>query len=138
MKEKERIDTKVSEINNQIATLRDAYMGNLANIHRIERQISDIKPEIIAIMKRQLDYYYAIMAEGKDTRGQGLSWTIKTIWYLKGDVEPKDLPKCLDNDSINYLLSVSNLDVEKSALLNRLKDVINKRHVKTGVSFSLL
>lgn len=128
LKEREKFDSEISSISEEVEALREAYSGNMSHVHIIEKQIADIKPEIIAIRKRQLDYYYKILFEGRDNRGQGLSWVIKTIWYLKGDVGPKDFPKSLDNDSIKFIITTSQLDIERTELMKKLKDETLKAH----------
>lgn len=106
-----------------LETLRSNYGASIATVHRLEREIADIKPEIEAIRKKQLDYYYTVLAAGKETRGQGLSWAVKTVWYLKGNVKPDNLPKSLDPESVNYLIESSRLDVKRTELLKELKSL---------------
>lgn len=122
-KEKEKLDQQIAVATQVVQELRSQYLSSIATVHRLEREISDIKPEIEAITKKQLDFYYNLLSIGKETRGQGLSWAIKTIWYLKGNVGPDNLPKSLDAESVNYLIESSRLDLERVELIKKLKDV---------------
>lgn len=123
MKEKEKLDQQIAIATQVVDGLRSQYLSSLATVHRLEREIADIKPEIAAVTKKQLDHYYELLSTGKETRGQGLSWAIKTIWYLKGNIKPSDLPKSLDAESVNYLIETSRLDLERSELLKSLKEL---------------
>jgi septal ring factor EnvC (AmiA/AmiB activator) len=122
-KEKEKLDQQIIVATEVVEQLRRQYSESMGTVHRLEREISDIKPEIAAITKKQLDFYYDLLAIGKETRGQGLTWTIKTIWYLKGNVQPNNLPKALDPESVNYLLEYARLSIERAELVKKLKDV---------------
>jgi len=122
-KEKEKLDQEIVETTQAVEQLRSQYLSSIATVHRLEREISDIKPEIRCITKKQLEFYYALLAEGKETRGYGLSWVIKTIWYLKGNVTADRFPKPLDPESINYLIETSKLSLERAELIKKLKNV---------------
>jgi len=137
-KEKEKLDQEIAEVTNVVEELRKKYSSSIATVHRLEREVSDIKPEIAAITKKQLDFYYDLLAAGKETRGQGLTWTIKAIWYLKGNVQPDNLPKSLDPESINYLLECAKLGVERAGVRKKLKDVKLKIYTKRKDSLTNL
>ena len=105
-KEKEKKETQIATIKENIGSLRAQYNCNVSLVHKLDAQIEEIKPEIKACLKTQLDYYYELLRIGKDTRGVGLSWIIKTIWYLGGKIHLRKFPKVLDQESIKFLLEV--------------------------------
>ena len=95
-------------------------------INRYENELIDIKYARNNITRNQLKFYYQLLLTGKDNRGQGLSWIIKVIWHLKGDIKPENFPKCLDNESIIYLIKISRLNLEKEKLVEELNSIRSK------------
>ena len=96
----------VQTTNKQLEALRGQYDINLKQIHSLDEKIEQIKPELKACLKNQLDYYYALLQSGIDTRSLGLSWIIKTVWYLGGKINMQRFPKRLDTETTACLLEV--------------------------------
>ncbi len=107
------------------------YDCNMSMIHSLDRQLEQIRPEIEALLQNQLDYYYELLNVGADVRNMGLSWVIKTIWYLGGKIHMQRFPKALDSDSIKYLLEISRMDLERDKVAKKLHEVaVENRRTK--------
>lgn len=106
LKEKEKRDSQISDISQRIESSRAQYDCNMEIIHKLDSQLEQIKPEIKALLQNQIDYYYNLLYKGEDSRNMGLSWIIKTIWYLGGKLHMQRFPKILDADSVKYLINV--------------------------------
>jgi len=124
-KEKERIEQITKVMNEKIQVLKSKYNCNLQIIRKLEQEINDLKPEIKANEKKQLDYYYDLLSYGTDTRGLGIIWIIKALWYLGENISKQRIPNILDDESINFLLESARIEMEKEKLIPEIKKVGN-------------
>ena len=128
MREKERIEQESNRVIKKMVVTKKSYAENTKIIKNLELDIENLKPEIKLITKLQLDYYYGLLHDGNEIRLQGLSWIIKTIWYLKGNLSQRHFPRYLDNSSIEYLIMSSRIDIQKENLIKKLKEILIKEH----------
>ena len=89
--------------------LKDSLKIDNANI---ERKINSIEEKIKTVEKDLLLHYHNILIEGKDTRDQGLTWVIQSIWNIGSDVIISYLPKFLDEKLVNYIFIYSHKSIE--------------------------
>ena len=67
-----------------------------------------------------LEHYHRILLVGIDTRKDGLSWVIESIWDLGEEVNLNYMPNFLVVQNINYFFNIS----KKYKLLQKVKTVI--------------
>ena len=80
-------------------------------------KIENIKYEIEKIKSDLSIYFHNILFQGTDSRNEGLSWIIKKLWELGIIVNKNFMPRFIDCDSINYLISISKKEVFLNELL---------------------
>ena len=101
----EQREHHIAEIKKRIQCLQTDYKSNLARLHELEAKAMPMKPDIQASLRTQLDHYCSLLYAGHETRNIGLSWIIKTIWYLGGRLDSLNFPSVLDPESA-YLTEV--------------------------------
>ena len=106
----------------------------LDKINSCERDLNEFKEKYNVIKNELLVHYHKLLLEGKDTRRDGLSWIIKSIWNLKSNVIMSFLPKFLDVKSISFLFMYSDklVEIEKiQKKMENIKNEIKKREKKS-------
>ena len=104
---------KINECEEKISKLKKEQDENNLKKVAIKKEYKKIKNEL-------LEHYHRILLEGIDTRKNGLSWVIESIWDLGEEVNLNYMPNFLDIQSINYLFNIS----KKNKLLQKAKIVI--------------
>ena len=110
---KNKVLSKINECEGKILKLKKEQDENNIKILEIKKEYKKIKNEL-------LEHYHRILLEGVDTRKDGLSWVIESIWDLGEEVNLNYMPNFLDVQSINYLFNIS----KKNKLLQKVKIVI--------------
>ena len=110
---KNKVLSKINECEGKILKLKKEQDENNIKILEIKKEYKKIKNEL-------LEHYHRILLEGVDTRKDGLSWVIESIWDLGEEVNLNYMPNFLDIQSINYLFNIS----KKNKLLQKAKIVI--------------
>ena len=110
---------------NKLNDLREEYNINLAKINKIDVKINDLKQELKKHRKIQYNYYEKILAKGIDSRFEGLSWVIKTIWNLGFDVNDCKFPSYLDDKGVKFLIKVAKMNLEYINTREKYKKIIN-------------
>ncbi len=67
----------MAEIKSELVRSKGVYQNNLGQIRELQRDITHLKQIIAENRSTQLDYYFALLEGGVDTRNFGLSWIIK-------------------------------------------------------------
>ncbi len=94
----------------KLKSVRKGYAANLEKIHALEREIDELKPGLQTSIKAQLDYYYELLREGKDTRNVGLGWIVKSILCLEGALpSPNRYPKYIEPETAQSLNKVRDI-----------------------------
>lgn len=70
-----------------------------------KKELNELKEEICTL-------YLSILKDGKDLRTDGLRWVIKSLWVHKEFIPVSAFPKFLDEESIYFLLRISEKDLE--------------------------
>lgn len=91
-------------------------------IEKMEKKNKTTKEKYNEIRQELLIHYHTLLAEGRDTRKEGLSWIIKEIWKLKSNVILNHLPKFLDEKAIFFLFENS----KNSIILGEFKKKLKK------------
>ena len=107
---KNELINKVNNCKEEIVKLKNEQNENKINITNMQKEYNNLKKEL-------LDHYHRILFEGVDTRKEGLSWVIQSIWDIGEEVNLNYMPKFLDIHAINYLFAIT----KKNINLKRLK-----------------
>ena len=75
-----------------------------------------------------------ILLEGIDTRRDGLSWVIQSIWDLDEEVDLNYMPNFLDVNAINYLFTIT----KKINVLNNLRKYIERFKLDSFKTFPVV
>ena len=86
-------------------------LENLKNIHKNKNYV----------IQKLYNHYLNLLHEGKDTRNEGLSWIIREIFNLDKKVMLSYMPEFLDKLCIQYLFSMTHLNVEISEIEKEIK-----------------
>ena len=108
----------------------------LSKIDTVEKRIKENKNKYNEVKEQLLVHYHTILAEGKDTRKEGLSWIIKEIWKLKSNILLDHLPNFLDEQAIYFLFDYSKKSMLLTELNNKLNE-LNKQMKTTGSSLKV-
>ncbi len=130
LKEKEKVQARIESSEKNVEKYKGEYEDNLRRIHGLEYEMSQIKPEIDANIKKQVSYYYTLLEEGKDTRNNGLSWIIKSLWYLEHKFPTQArFPSYLEEETSVCILKAAALEIRKDKAESELKGLaaVNRR-----------
>ena len=97
------------------------------------------KKELKGLSEDICTLYLRILKEGKDLRTDGLRWIIKAIWKLGESIPLAAFPKFLDEDSIHYLLLISEKDLEFEyfqAKIEKVRKEIKSQRCTSSISSS--
>ena len=120
--------------NEKISLLNTKRNNILIKLDACERDLREFKERHNVIKNELLIHYHKLLLEGKDTRKEGLSWIIKSIWKLKSNVIMSFMPKFLDMKSISFLFIYSDklVEIEKiQKKIEKINDEIKKREKKS-------
>ena len=115
----EKVNKMRQKIRAKISELEDKKISLLEKIDICENELQKFKDIHNNIKDELLVHYHRLLAEGKDTRKEGLTWIILAIWKLKSNVLLSYLPKFLDKNIILFLF-------EYSSLLKTIKETEKK------------
>ena len=110
------------------------FYSILIKLESCENDLKDFKERLNIIKNELLIHYHKLLLEGKDTRKDGLSWIIKSIWNLKSNVVMSFIPKFLDKKSISFLFLYSDklAEIEKyQKKIEKISDEIKKKEKKS-------
>ena len=113
LKEKQHAE-RVNEIKAQI---RD----DSEKAKKMDSEVAQLRLQLEAVTASQAKHYREMLAEGSDTRTEGLLWIVKRLWHLGQDVMPDMFPEFLDIGSVDCILFLS----QKSFELDEINDYMN-------------
>jgi hypothetical protein len=97
---------KVEKNSEKIERLKEEKMMLHERIKETENEIRKYTQENKRIVNKLLHHYHKLLNDGMDTRAQGLSWVIKSIFMLDSKVIMSHFPKFLDEQAIKFLFEV--------------------------------
>ena len=133
-RKKSLIEEKKLNTIEKITMLSNKKNNILIKLESCERDLKEFKERLTFIKNDLLIHYHKLLLEGKDTRKDGLSWIIKSIWNLKSNVIMSFMPKFLDINSISFLFLYSNklVEIEKiQKKIERKNEEIKKKEKKS-------
>ena len=119
LSQSEKVHKMKQEMKSKIKELQEKKASLLDKLDICESELKKFKETHHNIKEELLVHYHKLLSEGKDTRKEGLSWIILSIWNLKSNVLLSYLPKFLDQHIILFLF-------EYSSLLKKIKETEKK------------
>ena len=120
-------DNKYAKIKEELTILINEYKER---IREIKEESFNVKKEFIELSVKEKDYYLDILKKGEDYRKEGLSWVVKKILEINVNLEENSFPKYLDDEHINFLISIASLKMEKEQL-EKIKIAFQQRQQLT-------
>ncbi|KAL4447117.1 hypothetical protein ABPG74_013969 [Tetrahymena malaccensis] len=118
---------KLNELEGEIQTLKNTLVqydkkmkDNDKQIILIEDNINQKKKELKSLQKGKKLFLLELLKNGKDARGEGLSWIIRSIWNSQEKVFDSYLPDFLDQKAKEYLLQRSHKEDELQNMVSLL------------------
>ena len=112
---KNMIMNKINHYKEKLSAIKEEQNNKKILLTEKQKENKDFKKEL-------LNYYHKILLEGIDTRRDGLSWVIQSIWDLDEEVDLNYMPNFLDVNAINYLFTIT----KKNNVLNNLRNYIER------------
>ena len=116
----EGINSEIKKYDNKYAKIKEE-LTNMINVYK--KKINEKKEESTIVKKRyfelsvkEKEYYLDILKKGEDYRKEGLSWVVKKLLEINVNLDENCFPKYLNNEHINYLITIANLKIEKEQL----------------------
>ena len=116
----EGINSEIKKYDNKYAKIKEE-LTNMINVYK--KKINEIKEESTIVKKRyfelsvkEKEYYLEILKKGEDYRKEGLSWVVQKLLEINVNLDENCFPKYLNNEHINYLITIANLKIEKEQL----------------------
>ena len=116
----EGINSEIKKYDNKYAKIKEE-LTNMINVYK--KKINEIKEESTIVKKRyfelsvkEKEYYLDILKKGEDYRKEGLSWVVQKLLEINVNLDENCFPKYLNNEHINYLITIANLKIEKEQL----------------------
>ena len=120
------LEEKKLSIKERLTMLNNKKSNILVKLESCERDLKDFKERHNLIKNELLIHYHKLLLEGKDTRKDGLSWIIKSIWNLKSNVIMSFIPKFLDMNSISFLFLYSDKLAEIENFQKKIENISNE------------
>jgi len=106
----------------QIVKLREKVENINKKLDTRQNKVNYLKLTVAQCKQELCDHYHKILAQGNDTRQEGLVWIIKAIWNLGMNVNISKLPGFLEEKSVEYLFAFARKEFELEQLRNELRD----------------
>ena len=110
------------------------YKDELKNIDKeliiLNERLNELRKKENNIVQELMKHYEALLYKGRDTRNEGLTWIIKSIWNLGKNVPMQFIPTFLDFQSIEFLFKLANKSIELEKIKKLLKEEQKKLNIK--------
>jgi hypothetical protein len=121
------LDSKETEYSQTEAKLTERTKELCGIIACLDVDISRLKSQLKQVREVQLKHFKGLLAEGIDTRSQGLEWIVRELWRLGLTVTEEMFPSYLDTAAVKAILALA----EKSRLISQsqstLAEVLNRK-----------
>jgi hypothetical protein len=123
----EKTITRVEEKSEaEKAEIRTQIEGNVEKVAELGQALKATKRLLKALKEEQVQHYYNLLKEGLDTRSEGLSWIVQSLWQL-GKSTPSDIfPSYLEAETITVILTIA----EKYQQISDLAEQIEEQEMK--------
>lgn len=128
--EEDRRYTDLATKKKEISKKMEIVQGVRETIEAIQEEIKKSTEELEGVKNSLLIHYHKLLAEGKDTRKEGLIWIIKAIWSLGQKVIASYLPSFLDEKAISYLYNYASKDIDLARIKKKLDDIHLRMRIK--------
>lgn len=116
-----------------ISQLKDSIFIKSQKVPFLDSKVSKLKKDLEIIRTKQIEHYKSLLKSGKDSRSEGLSWILNSLFILNVIVNPEDFPEFLDAHSISTLYDISRISLE---IEKKYETMLNTSVMKLDVSFS--
>lgn len=138
---KEKLRQQKQEVHKKYQEGQEYYSSKISDLKgmlevaKAEKQVC--KKNLINYREELVSLYCRALKDGKDLRTDGLRWIIKSLWKMNECVPLSSFPKFFDEDSYQFLLIMSEKDLELENLTKKLEDLrveIRSKRKKCSVS----
>lgn len=119
---------KYKNLKEEYEALIDKCKENIDSIQNIEQYLKLVYK---TLSKEQIEYYRSLLKEGNDTRKEGLIWIVKKLLELNDNLEYSMFPLFLSHEQIDFLISVSKKQIERTSLV-LIMQVFRKKQQKVN------
>lgn len=119
---------KYKNLKEEYETLINKCKENINSIQNIEQYLKLVYK---TLSKEQIEYYRSLLKEGNDTRKEGLIWIVKKLLELNDNLEYSMFPLFLSHEQIDFLISVSKKQIERTSLV-LIMQVFRKKQQKVN------
>jgi len=113
--------TKEQECRDQVRTSNERIAQLREAAERLDVQISAIEKELEQVRKSQLLHFGRLLAEGADSRAQGLAWLVRKLWSAGSTVSVDMFPEFLDEEAVHCVLFLAQKTLEAEELSTYLQ-----------------
>ena len=85
--QRKRLEKSLKINKEDIIKKREQIKKKSIEVAELDIKVESIKSELEALQVQQIDHYYRVLQLGMDTRQEGLSWIIKSLWILGENVK---------------------------------------------------
>ena len=138
---KEKLRQQKQEVHKKYQEGQEYYSSKIADLksmieivkagkHTCKKNLTNYREELVSL-------YCRALKDGKDLRSDGLRWIIKSLWKMNECVPLSSFPKFFDEDSYQFLLTMSEKDLELENLSNKLENLrveIRSKRKKCSIS----
>ena len=114
IKEKEKEKPLIVKSVNEELESKESKLSELDELNKTIRKKLEI------VKSTQIKHYLSLLKDGKDTRSEGIQWIVIKLWKLGESVKVHQFPAFLDDDSVHFILFVSQKSLEIEVLLNKI------------------
>ena len=125
-KHQKKKDFEKKQKQKKILELRKGLNDLKIPLNLINSEINELRNIEKSTKDKLMKHYLELLYNGKDIRGEGLVWIIKSIWKLGENVPMSFMPTFLDFDAINYLFNMAKISIELELTKKNIMDLKSK------------
>lgn len=95
-----------------VARLTEEITGNSGKAMELDNKTKELREKLREVHRKQVEHYKGLLAEGVDTRSEGLAWVVQALWRLGEKVEVEMFPRFLDLESIHVIIFIAQKRME--------------------------
>lgn len=104
----ERTVTRLEEKSEaEKAEIRQKMQANSSRIEELGKATKAAKQLLRSIKAEQVQHYSSLLREGTDTRSEGLSWVVRTLWSLGRSTPFDTFPCYLEAETVKVVLTLA-------------------------------
>ena len=132
LKSQKKTDNEKKEKQNKILEIQKEMKDLQTPLNVLNNEINELKTSEKNTKVELLKHYLELLYVGKEVRGEGLIWIIKSIWKLGENVPISFMPKFLDFDAIQYLFNYAKISTELEYIKKHIRELKHKLKEKVN------